>query len=246
MKIIPSKAQWNKWTLPSKASYVALCVSLLGIILYFVLPSIKVTQHFEGDNVKGDKVTNYITFIQKESDKTNKTNIVTEVVIKSFFRRLQLAITNKKSTLSNAEILKLPKYLQRPYDINVTVSKTHGLGYKFITPSDNAEINISITSMPIEQYYFSKYTSEENILNSSLFTVGVKYLVISNYPLLGGKKVVAVTHESSVLLRNARYRYSKSDSYQKIEFLRIFGNNQLDYWNNMDPKDEATHLFSVK
>jgi type II secretory pathway pseudopilin PulG len=37
MKIIPTKAQWKKWGLPSKASYVGCALGVLGILLAIVL-----------------------------------------------------------------------------------------------------------------------------------------------------------------------------------------------------------------
>ena len=37
MKIIPTKAQWKKWGLPSKASYVGCVLGVLGILIAIVL-----------------------------------------------------------------------------------------------------------------------------------------------------------------------------------------------------------------
>ena len=34
MKLIPSKAQWQKWTLPSKVGYLAFIIGLLSIVLW--------------------------------------------------------------------------------------------------------------------------------------------------------------------------------------------------------------------
>lgn len=37
MKIFPSKEQWNRWTLPSKASYLALWIAIIGLLV--MIPS---------------------------------------------------------------------------------------------------------------------------------------------------------------------------------------------------------------
>ena len=38
MKIVPSKLQWNKWSLPSKAGYVGACIGLIALVLAVSIP----------------------------------------------------------------------------------------------------------------------------------------------------------------------------------------------------------------
>jgi hypothetical protein len=41
MKIIPSKIQWNKWSLPSKAGYIGVWIGLIGLIVAILIPIIQ-------------------------------------------------------------------------------------------------------------------------------------------------------------------------------------------------------------
>jgi hypothetical protein len=41
MKIIPSKTQWNKWSLPSKAGYIGFWIGLIGLIIAILIPMIQ-------------------------------------------------------------------------------------------------------------------------------------------------------------------------------------------------------------
>ncbi len=199
-----------------------------------------------GDYVTGDKIINYGTFIKNEVLKTDNDNIVTGREIKDFFLRLQLSLSEKRKSIPLQELSMLPSYLQIPYDMHITISKTHGIGYEFITPSDNPKINISTTDMPIEEYYFSKYTNKKHFSKATAMRINGKYIVLANLGFIAGKKVIAVGQRGNVLLKNIGIQYSKEDSIKEVEFLRIFGNNQEDFWKQIDPLDEATFLFNVK
>lgn len=129
------------------------------------------------------------------------------------------------------------------YDMNITISTSHGVGYEFTTPSENPKINISQTNMPIEEYYFSKYTDNKDFSKVNILRIHDKEISLVNFILIGGKKLIAVEKEGNILLRNIGFKYSENDSIKEIEFLRLFGDNQKDYWNDMNPNEEAKFLF---
>ncbi len=199
----------------------------------------------ENDTVYGDKIINYGTFINNETIRDNKISNVSDEKIKDFFLRVQLSLSEKRKSLTKDKLPSLPTYLKVPYDMNVVISDIHGVGYEFITPSDNPEINISRTQMPIEQYYFSRYTTREDYSKTTAMIIGVKYLVLKNIQIIGGKKIIAVQNDANVLLRDVLITYSDKDVPKVIPFLRILGNNQKGYWDNMNPVDEASYLFGV-
>ncbi|MCK4463695.1 MAG: hypothetical protein KAU58_05225 [Candidatus Omnitrophica bacterium] len=229
---------------------ILICFIIILSILIFAYPKSTPktleTTKTNGDYVKGDKIINYGTFIKQEIAKTDESNIVTEEIIKDFFLRMQLSLAEMRKTIPRDQFILLPSYLQKPYDTNITISNKHGVGFEFITPSQNPEINISKTNMPIEQYYFSKYTKKENYSNAQIFRIGSNYIVISNFILVGGKKMIAVGRDGDVLLKNIGIKYAKDDTTKEIEFLRLFGNNQKDYWIKLNPNDQAKFLFNVK
>ena len=207
-------------------------------------PGIVEGNYQAGDTVSGDKIINYGTIIKNEIAKTDQNNIVTEEFIKDFFIRLQLSLSEKRVSLPQNELDSLPSYLQRSYDMNVTISTSHGVGYEFITPSDNPKVNIIKTNLPIEEYYFSKYTDRKDFSKATAFRIRRKYWVFANFIFIAGK-IIVVEQDGNVLLKNVGLKYAKEDSTKEFEFLRLFANNQNNYWNQMNPKDEATFLFSA-
>lgn len=233
---------------------VALLFFILGIFLYKenvetqgnYSPGIVKGNYQAGDSIAGDKITNYYTVIEKEIAKTNKSNIATEKTIRIFFQKLQLSLKKKRTLISKDELTKLPGYLQRSYDMNITISESHGIGYEFITPSEAPQINISTTNMPIEEYYFSKYTNKTDFSKAIAMRIANKYIVLANLRFIAGKKVILVTQEANTLLKNIGIQYSREDTTKEIEVLRLFGNNQEDFWKQIDPVDEATFLFNAK
>jgi len=231
---------------------VSLIIFILGLIFYKgyiktkgnYSPGIVEGDYKAGDTVSGDKIINYETIIKNEIAKTDPSNVVTEEFIKDFFIRLQLSLSEKRVSLPHNELDSLPGYLQRPYSMNVTISRSHGLGYEFTTPSDNPKINIIETDLPIEEYYFSKYTERKDFSKATGFRISRKYWVFANFIFIAGKEMIVVEQDGNVLLKNIGLKYAKEDSTKEIEFLRLFANNQKNYWNQMNPEDEATFLFS--
>ncbi len=220
MSIFPSKSQWQKWTLPSKAGYISSWIGgiafLVMILLHFTKsPSTEITQNINGDFIAGDKNT-YNTFIQGEISKTNKNNIVEDQAIRDFFLRLQLSLAQIRNSISSDKLKTYPKYLQRSYNMKVSISSSHGLGFEFTTPSQNPEINIVKTNMPIEKFYFSKYTSEENISKSRFFKVKGKNFVMSHSELMGGEQMIVLVENGDALLLNVHFKYSPNDTTKEI------------------------------
>ena len=212
------------------------CPLIVGIILKY-LPT--------NDNLDTPKTTNYNTFIQDEIAGKEQINLVSDEEIKEFFLRFQLSLSEKRNSISNENLKTLPYYLQRPYDMIITISTTHGLGFVFVAPSDNPQIDITKTDMPIEKYYFSKYTTEENISKAKIVRNAYKFNTICNLTLVGGKQMTAIESTGDILLQDVWFKYSKDDSVQKIPFLRVFGNNQKDFWEKIDPYEQANWLFEI-
>lgn len=38
MNIFPSKSQWNRWSLPSKAGYIGACIGVIALVLAILIP----------------------------------------------------------------------------------------------------------------------------------------------------------------------------------------------------------------
>lgn len=245
--VIPFLNPYPFWVKALISVWILLSAAILLALLFtYPKPSQPTPKSSHEDHISGDKIINYGTFIKIEAAKVNKSNIVTEETIRDFFSRFQLGLSKIRGSLSPKELRPLPNYLQMPYDINVTISKCHGVGMEFITPSEKPQINISITEMPIETYYFSKYTNQKDYSKSKIFRVRTDYLVLANLILVGGKEVVALEGEAGVVLKNVAFKYSPEDTPRNIEFLWLFGNNQETYWRKNDPTERAKHLFAVK
>jgi|CXWL01.1.fsa_nt_gi hypothetical protein len=186
----------------------------------------------------------YDQFIAQETAKTDNKDLVDDESIEKFFNSFQIALANKRKSLTANELNAIvPGYLKAPYDINVTVSSTHGIGYEFITPSENPEINVIRTKMPIEKYYFSKFTNNLDYSNAELMKLG-KIDTLIDLVLIGGKDLLAVKNDRNVLLVGIGIKYAQDDSMKEIGFLRIFGNNQKNFWTSMNPEDEVNFLYN--
>lgn len=244
MKIFPTKRQWKTWSFPSKATCIGVLIGVISLFVMIILHFIK--PYYTDVNqeiVMGDKIINYGTFIQQEIAKSDTTNIVQKESIKHFFLNFQQSIAEIRNSIPREELKFYPPYLQKSFEINVTLSKLHGLGFEFVAPSKEAKVNIIETDMPIEKYYFSKYTAEENITKASIMNIPKKCIKIQGIHLIGGRNMIALDENGDVLLKDVWYSYSENDIPRKIEFLRLYGSNKKDYWENANPHDQANYLF---
>jgi len=182
----------------------------------------------------------------KLSQHKDDKGIVSERTIEDSFLRLQLSLTEIRKAVLPEQIRLLPNYLQEPYDMNIAISNVHGVGVEFITPSNNPEINISKTDMPIEKYYFSKYTDEKDYTKLKV-VVRNKHRrnVLDNFTLVGSKEMVAIEDEGDLVLKNIIFKYSPTDTPRNIDFLWLFGSNQETYWKKCDPSEMAKHVFDA-
>lgn len=79
MIIIPSKNQWNKWSLPSKAGYISFWVGLIGLIIAILSPLIQmfITNKVERPLISMTSIDSYI----------NVDSLETKIIIKNVGNR---------------------------------------------------------------------------------------------------------------------------------------------------------------
>lgn len=249
--------RYNKLNIWKKIAFWGSLASIISLAFFLILrnnPNVETQGNYSpgtvngdyhaGDSVAGDKIINYGTIIKQEIAKTDQRNIVTDSFVKDFFIRCQLSLTEQRKSIPKEKLNSLPGYIQRPYDMNITISKTHGLGYEFITPSDDPQINIITTDLPIEEHYFSKYTNKKDFSKATVFRISNRSFIIKNFIFIASQKMIVLKQNANVLLTNVGLKYAKEDSTKEIEFLRLFANNHKDFWTQMKPEDEAFFLLN--
>ena len=145
MKIFPTKAQWKKWTLPSKATYVAVwlaAITLIPTILSLIhKDKLEIKGDYvegnqsnvietQGDHISGDKVS-YNTYVTYYANKDQQSDIVSDATLLNFFYQYSSAYNQIIDKVPKKLLQDLPGFLKKPYSINVVVSKCHGVGFEY-------------------------------------------------------------------------------------------------------------------
>lgn len=254
MKIFPSKRQWKDWTLPSKATYVGVCLTVVALILTaiglaiskkfdikgdYVAGDKSGDIHTQGDYVSGDKVT-YNTYVNHYASEANRHEVVSDASLRNFFSQYSSTFTAILSKLPEEQLHDLPGFLQKPYSMNIVVSSSHGIGFEYTVPSDIPEIDLIHTTVPIERHFFTKYTDKPD------FHVSTKFIKISkedilwmNYNFVGSKQVFWVIENADLQAVDIGIKYSEDDEFKNIKYLWLFGSNSNEYWSQKDPVELA-------
>jgi len=102
MGIIPSKAQWEKWSLPAKAGYISVWIAIIGILI--TLLSNKVSKQVDNSYVAGDVVgRDKITYQQTPSIPEETTTLLFSKVAAAAVAAdgnliIQMFLANKNKT----------------------------------------------------------------------------------------------------------------------------------------------------
>jgi hypothetical protein len=185
-----------------------------------------------------------IYFGSKESRQIELRDLVDPETITRFFKKFEISLANRRREEKN-KLEFLPTFLKVPYNIRVTVSSIHGMGYEFLTPSSTPRIDIIPIDLPIEEYFFSKFSDATISVNVGVISINQGQSVFIDGKFTAGKNIMAISQEADVLLVDSLFRYSEQDAFKKIDFVRIFGNNQKSYWAIYDPDKEVDFLFNT-
>ena len=264
MTIFPTKGQWNKWTLPSKSTYVAVWLAVIGVIFAVISliknEKIEVNGDYvegnqskiietQGDYISGDKVS-YNTYVNYYSNKTQENDIVSDATLRNFFYQYSSAYNAIIGKVPKRLLQDLPGFLKKPYNINVVASKIHGLGFEYTVPSNNPEINIIHTTEPIEKHFFTKYTNQLDFpISSKFIKISEKAILLTNVNFVGSRQVFWVLENADLQLTDIGISYSEDDEIKSINYLWLFGSNSNEYWNQKNPvelaNDNAIRLINM-
>ncbi len=251
MKILPTKAQWKRWKLPSKATYVgvwlavvALAVTVCSLISGgkteiagdYVAGDKSDTIETEGDYVSGDKVS-YNTYVTYYADRPHPNDVVSEAFLLNFFHRYSSACWRLLDTVPKETPRDLPGFLKAPYDMNVVLSECHGVAFEYTVPSANPEVTLTRTSAPIEKYFFARYTNRPDFpISSKFIRISKSGIALANFNFVGSKQVFWVVEGADLQVSDIGIRYSEDDALKTIDYLWLFGSNTNDYWRQLDPE----------
>lgn len=250
MKIFPTKAQWKKWTLPSKATYVAGCLTAIALISTIISLVYKDKLEIEGDYVagnqskviktqgdyiSGDKVS-YKTYVTYYANKDQEIDIISDATLLNFFYQYSSAYNQIIDKVPKKLLQDLPGFLKKPYNINVVVSECHGVGFEYTVPSNNPEITLIHTTAPIEKHFFAKYTNQSDFpISSQFIKISKKDILLTNYNFVGSKQVFWVIENADLQVTDIGISYSENDELKTINYLWLFGSNSNEYWSQQDP-----------
>jgi hypothetical protein len=235
MKIFPNKNQWTNWTLPSKATYVAVWLAVIALILTILGLIIVQKYKVEGDYVSGNKVS-YNTYVTHYANKDQESDIVSDATLLAFFHRYSSAFSQTINRVPTELLEDLPGFLKRPYNVNVVVSKCHGVGFEYTVPSNNPEVTLIQTTAPIEKHFFTNYTNHSDFpISSKFIKISEKDMLISNFNIVGSKQVFWVIENADLQVTDIGIRYSEDEELKTIDYLWLFGSNTDDYWSQKDP-----------
>jgi len=183
------------------------------------------------------KVT-YNAYFNQYLREVRSNNIVSESTLNTFFLRYQMACLQFLQSIPEKYLEGLPGYLRMPYDMNVVVSRCHGVGFEFTIPSKVPEIILSHTTAPIEKYYLTKYTNHTDFPKAVInirIKAKVKGALFMMPDIVSGNEAILVEDGADVQLVDLALRYSEEEDPKIINYLWLFGSNSKEYWKTLDP-----------
>lgn len=250
MKIFPDKNQWKNWRLPSKATYVAVWLAVIALILTILGLIYTKKYNVEGDYVAGNKSSviytqedyisgdkvSYNTYVTYYANKDQESDIVSDATLLNFFYQYSSAYNQIINKVPKKLLQDLPGFLKKPYNINVVVSKCHGVGFEYTVPSNNPEITLIHTTAPIEKHFFTKYTNQSDFpISSKFIKISKKDILLTNFNVVGSKQVFWVIENADLQVTDVGISYSEDDELKTINYLWLFGSNSNQYWSQKDP-----------
>jgi hypothetical protein len=188
-----------------------------------------------GDFISGDKVSHYtyITHVTKEGQSVDN---VSDATLLNFFYQYSSAYHQTIKKVPKNLLQDLPGFLKKPYNINVVVSKCHGVGFEYTVPSNNPEITLIHTTAPIEKHFFTKYTNRPDFpISSQFIKISKKDILLTNFNFVGSKQVFWVNDNADLQVTDIGISYSEDDELKTITYLWLFGSNSNEYWSQKDP-----------
>jgi hypothetical protein len=179
------------------------------------------------------------------ANKDQESDIVSDDTLLNFFYQYSSAYNQIIAKVPKKLLQDLPGFLKKPYNINVVVSKCHGVGFEYTVPSHNPEITLIHTTAPIEKHFFTKYTNHSDFpISSKFIKISKKDILLTNFNIVGSKQVFWVIENADFQVTDIGISYSEDDELKTINYLWLFGSNSNEYWSQLDPVQLANENTS--